>query len=214
MNWCKKIIAMVVLLGAVLTIQAAEIDVTNPYKMMNGVAQQSFDRLKAEKDNIAKDPNLLKQLVEQELMPHVNYQYAALKLLGPNLRGANKAEVHQFIDAFRGYLVTSYAQVLTQYTDQKVQFESEKSVAEGQNIVSIRVEILDNSRPNIKLDFTLIQNKKTGEWQAYDMVAEGISLLSSKQSEWNTKIRQQGIAAVSKELTELAQKPIVFEGKK
>ncbi len=36
------------------------------------------------------------------------------------------------------------------------------------------------------------------------MVAEGISLLSSKQSEWNTKIRQDGILAVAQDLEKLA----------
>ena len=148
------------------------------------------------------------------MMPYVNYQYTALKLLGPNLRGADKQQVRAFIKEFRAYLITSYAQVLTQYTNQTIQFTPEKSVNDDVRILSIPVEIIDNGRPNIKLEFTLLKNTKTGEWKAYDMVAEGISLLSSKQSEWNTKIRQDGIPAVTKELTQLAQKDIVFEGKK
>ena len=45
------------------------------------------------------------------------------------------------------------------------------------------------------------------------MIAEGISLLSSKQSEWSGKLRQEGILAVAKDLEDLAAKPIRFEGK-
>ncbi len=43
------------------------------------------------------------------------------------------------------------------------------------------------------------------------MVAEGISLLSSKQSEWNTKIRHEGILQVADELEKLVTQLIRFE---
>ena len=214
MSLFKKLITIIVFVGAAFTAQANEIDSRNPYQMMHAVADKTFNRLKSEQTKIKSDPNYLKTVVDEEMMPYVNYQYAALKLLGPNLRGADKKEVSAFIDEFRGYLITSYAQVLTQYSDQKIQFSPEKSIPDDRRVVSIPVEIVDKSRPNVKLDFTLLKNSKTGEWKAYDMVAEGISLLSSKQSEWNTKIRQDGIPSVTKELKELARKDIVFEGKK
>ena len=66
-------------------------------------------------------------------------------------------------------------------------------------------------RPNIQLEFKLRKDKKTGEWAAFDIIAEGISLLSSKQSEWSGKIRQEGILTVAKELESLAKKPVRFE---
>lgn len=214
MSLFKKLVIMMAFLSAVFTAQANEIDNTNPYQMMHAVADKMFDRLKSEQAKIKSDPNYLKTVVDEEMMPYVNYQYAALKLLGPNLRGADKKEVSAFIDEFRAYLITTYAQVLTQYSDQKIQFSPEKPIPEDRRVISIPVEIVDNSRSNVKLDFTLLKNSKTGEWKAYDMAAEGISLLSSKQSEWNTRIRQDGIPSVTKELKELARKDIVFEGKK
>ncbi|MEF1212622.1 ABC transporter substrate-binding protein, partial [Vibrio alginolyticus] len=57
-------------------------------------------------------------------------------------------------------------------------------------------------------------DNQSGEWEAFDMIAEGISLLSSKQSEWNSKIRQEGILSVAKDLEKLAAEPIRFEAKK
>ncbi len=219
MKGITKIIALLVFALASVNLQAKTvetkaIDTSDPYQMMHQVAEITFARLKAEQTQIHNDPNHLKMIVDEEMMPYVNYQYAALKLLGPNLRGADKQEVGAFIEEFRAYLITSYAQVLTQYSDQKIQFEQAQTIAEDRRVVNVRVEIIDRSRPNIKLDFTLLKNRKNGDWKAYDMTAEGISLLSSKQSEWNTKIRQDGIPAVTKELTELAKKDITFEAKK
>ena len=193
---------------------AAEVDKTQPYSMMKQVAEVTFKRLKNEQPQIKQDPNLLKTIVEEELMPYVNDRYAALKLLGPNLKGAKREDVGEFITAFRAYLVTSYAQVLTQYTDQQIEFGPEPKLDPSKRITSIKVDIIDAPRPNIKLEFKLRKDKKTGEWLAFDMVAEGISLLSSKQSEWNTQIRQDGILAVAKDLEKLAAQPIRFEAAK
>ncbi|EKO3433981.1 MlaC/ttg2D family ABC transporter substrate-binding protein [Vibrio fluvialis] len=212
-KWLKQYVILLVSALLTWTANAAqEIDQTDPYLMMKQVAQKSFDRLKAEQALVHKDPEHLKVIVEQELMPYVNDQYAALKLLGPNLKGAKREDVARFITAFRAYLVTSYAQVLTQYSDQTIEFGPEQAVGDDRRITSVKVDIVDTPRPNIKLEFKL-RKEKSGEWRAFDMIAEGISLLSSKQSEWNGKIRQEGILAVAKELDDLAAQPIRFESK-
>ncbi|MFA0115380.1 phospholipid-binding protein MlaC [Vibrio sp. 10N.261.46.E11] len=210
----RLLLTAVALLMSTPAFSAKPIDRTQPYQMMTQVAEEAFARLKNEQENIQQDPELLKVIVEEELMPYVNAQYAALKLLGPNLKGADRGDVRVFIDAFRKYLVSSYAQVLTQYTDQTIKFGPEPTIKTDSRITSIKVDIIDTPRPNINLEFKLRKNKKSGEWKAFDMVAEGISLLSSKQSEWNTKIRQEGILQVADELEKLAAQPIRFESNK
>ena len=210
----KWFITAVALLMSTQVLAEESIDRTQPYQMMTQVAEVSFERLKNEQENIHNDPELLKVIVEEELMPYVNAQYAALKLLGPNLKGADRKDVRVFIDSFRKYLVSSYAQVLTQYTDQTIQFGPEPRIKADSRITSIKVDIIDTPRPNIKLEFKLRKDKKSGEWKAFDMVAEGISLLSSKQSEWNTKIRQEGILQVADDLEKLAAQPIRVESNK
>nr|WP_093274266.1 phospholipid-binding protein MlaC [Vibrio xiamenensis] len=207
-------VALVTMLGLcfALNTQAVEIDKTQPYTMMKQVSEQTFARLKAEQTKIHQDPNYLKQIVEEELMPYVNSKYAALKLLGTNLKGAKREEVSEFIDAFHQYLISSYAQVLTQYSDQSVKFGPEPKIDDQERITSIKVDIIDTPRPNIKLEFKL-RKDKSGDWEAFDMIAEGVSLLSSKQSEWSSKLRQDGILSVAKELESLAAQPIRFESK-
>lgn len=195
-------------------VQAQEIDKTKPYEMMAQVSEVTFSRLKAEQSAIQANPNILKRVVDEELMPYVNVKYAAYKLLGTHLKKTSAEERAEFVTAFRDYLVSSYAQVLTLYTDQKIVLEKAKKIPEGKKIISVRVDILDSARPTVKVDFKLRKNKKTGEWQAFDMVAEGVSLLSTKQSEWNGKIRKEGISSVSKELASLAKQPIRLEGSK
>ena len=78
----------------------------------------------------------------------------------------------------------------------------------------MNVAVLDPGKPDINVIFKLRQNNKTGEWKAFDMVAEGISLLSSKQSELGGMIRDKGIDAVSQMLEEHNKKPAQLPGKK
>ncbi|MEZ8825543.1 ABC transporter substrate-binding protein [Vibrio amylolyticus] len=193
------------------SLNASEIDKTQPYQMMTQVSEQAFARLKSEQDIVQDNPEHLKVIVEEELMPYVNDRYAALKLLGQNVKGADRADVGVFMQAFRKYLVTSYAQALTLYTNQTIELGPEPKIAKGKRITSIKVDIIDSPRPNIKLEFKLRKDKKTGEWAAFDIIAEGISLLSSKQSEWSGKLRQEGILAVAQELETLSAQPIQFE---
>ncbi|KJY81411.1 toluene tolerance protein [Vibrio galatheae] len=209
----KKLVLTLFSVLVTMSVTANEIDKTQPYQMMKQVSEVAFARLKAEQDLIKQDPNHLKVIIEDEFMPYINEKYTALKLLGPNLKGAKRDDVTQFIVAFRAYLVTSYAQVLTQYTDQTIEFGPEPKLDPNKSITSIRVDIVDAPRPNIKLEFKLRRDKSSGEWQAFDMIAEGISLLSSKQSEWSTKLRQEGIVSVAEELEVLAQQPIRIESK-
>ena len=209
----KKLVLTLFSFFVVFNVSAQEVDKTQPYQMMKQVSEQAFNRLKAEQDQIHQDPEYLKVIVDEELMPYINEKYAALKLLGPNLKGAKREDVATFIVAFRSYLVTSYAQVLTQYTDQTIEFGPEPKVSSKKSITGVKVEIVDAPRPNIKLEFKLRKDKKSGEWQAFDMIAEGISLLSSKQSEWSSKLRQEGILAVANDLEQLAKQPIRLESK-
>lgn len=203
----KWLLCLVTLFATVATAQAA-VDASNPYKMTNAVAEKAFNRFKSEQSKIQQDPNYLKQMVEEELMPYVDYQYAALKILGPSLRGADKGEVKDFITNFRAYLVTSAAQALTEYSDQSIRVGAEKPVAADSRIETVRIDVLQPGKPAVAVAFKLVKNKKTGQWKVYDIIGEGISLLSSKQSEWQGKIRQQGIASVSAEMASLAKASI------
>ncbi|MGF1700043.1 phospholipid-binding protein MlaC [Photobacterium makurazakiensis] len=204
-----KFVRYVVMLLACLPLfSVAAVDQSDPYLMIKAVSEKTFSRIKAEQPQIQQNPEVLRRVVKEELLPYINTRYAAYKVLGPNLKKTSKSQRNDFVAAFSDYLVASYAQVLTQYTDQDIRVESAKSVPADRSIVSVRVDILDTKRPPIRLDFKLRKNKKSNEWQGFDMVAEGVSMISTKQSEWSGQLRNHGVDAVTEDLKVLAAKPI------
>lgn len=186
---------------------SSEADKKDPFKLVQLVAQDLFDRIAREQGTIQKDPEQLRVVVEEELAPSINHKYAAAMVLGPYYKKSTKAQRELFYSAFRKYLIATYAGILTLYKDQQVVFEPAVNI-KGKRRVQVKVRVLDEGKPDIRIEFILRKNK-SGEWAAYDMVAEGISVLSSKTKELQGLIRQQGIESVTALLLEKSTKPIV-----
>lgn len=209
----KKILftLLSVVLACSVSANSTKVDKKNPYTMIRTVADITFKRFANEQADIQKDPNILKTVVREELMPYINYKYAAFKVIGAqNFRNTTEEERKEFVPVFRDYLITSYAQVFTLYKQQKVEFEPEKEIT-NEKIVSVNTLVIEPGRDPIDISFRVRKDSKTDEWRAYDMVAEGVSLLDSKQAELGSLIRQKGLAYVTEMLREKSTRDIVFK---
>ncbi len=166
----------------------------NPQVLLEQVANATFARIEQEKQQIATDPNHLRSIMEQELMPHVDHRFAAFKVLGKHFRTVPIDKLPEFVSEFRQYLVSNFAVALASYDGQEVLFQPIQDIGKGKEM-SVKAIIRESGRPDINITFKLRKSKKTQQWKTYDLVAEGISLLSSKRNEFSSLIRQQGIQA-------------------
>jgi phospholipid transport system substrate-binding protein len=179
----------------------------NPYVLLVDVATQTFSRIKKERQLIEADPELLRKVMEEELLPYVDYNFSALKVLGKHYKKVPREKIPEYISVFRSYLITTYALAMAYYNGQDVEFQPVREVTD-ETTVTVRAVVKEPGRPNINLAFKLRKNRKTNEWKAYDMVAEGISLLSSKQSEFQSILRKDGIQKVIDLMNDTISKPI------
>lgn len=192
----KAVVTVFLLLSSVITFQAQaeEVNTQDPYLMLKTVANKTFERFYQDKAKIDENPDYLKVIVEEELMPYIDYKYASYKVMGQHLRETTKEQRKAFVAAFEGYLVSTYAQAFTEYTDQKIEFAPARDFTHDK-IVEVHVRIIEPGRPPIKLLFK-VRRLKSDHWKAFDLVAEGVSLLASKQSEVTSLIRKEGIESV------------------
>ena len=208
----KRLVMIAMLAFAPLAALAA--DQTNPYTLMNEAAQKTFDRLKSEQSKIRQDPDYLREIVGEELLPYVQVKYAGALVLGRYYKDATPAQREAYFKAFGDYLKQAYGQALAMYNGQKYQIAPEKPLGNA-DIVAIRVSITDpNGRPPIRLDFQWRKNSQTGNWQAYDMIAEGVSMITTKQSEWSDLLRTKGIDGLTAQLQAISRQPITLDNKK
>ncbi len=205
-----KRLLMVAML-AIVPLAANAADQSDPYKLMNEAAEKTFTRLKNEQPKIKQDPNYLRQIVRQELLPYVQIKYAGALVLGRYYRDATPAQREAYFSAFGDYLAQAYGQALALYHGQTYQIQPAQPLGDTK-IVAIRVTIVDpNGRPPVRLDFQWRKNTQTGNWQAYDMIAEGISMITTKQNEWSDLLRTKGIDGLTAQLKTYAAQPISLD---
>ncbi|MCG7531354.1 ABC transporter substrate-binding protein [Psychrobium sp. MM17-31] len=195
---------------------AAEIelfDMKDPHALIKNVSEKTFARFRADRELIDKDLNHLKVIVEEELMPYINDKRAAGMVLGnKHYKKARKdKKFSAFRAAFRDYLILTYANVFTLYDNQKIVYEPAKAV-EGK-VATVKVTIVDAQRPPVDIDFKLRKNKKTGDWKAYDMVAESISMVSTKAKEFDAIINKKGIDYLINQLNKKAAESVEAKAK-
>ncbi|MBS6026529.1 MAG: phospholipid-binding protein MlaC [Haemophilus pittmaniae] len=206
----KKYFSVILLALSTLLVSQTVRAENNPYTLMQQASDKLFADIKANQAKIKQDPNYLRTIVRNDLLPYVQVNYAGSLVLGSYFKSTTPEQREKFFKAFGDFIEQAYAQVLTAYTDQQVQIEPAKDVGD-KNLISIRVNLLQSGgKPPVKLDFKWRKNSKTGEWQAYDMVAEGVSMVVTKQNEWSGILRQQGIDALTAQIQKSAATPVTL----
>lgn len=173
---------------------------SNPYQQTEVTANKLFKTINAEAAQIKKNPDILKQIVKTDLLPEVHVKYAAAMALGNEYKNLTEEQRDRYFIAFEDYLVQAFAQALSMYNEQSYEIEKAQPLGD-KTLLSVRVLLIaKNQQQPIRLDFQWRKNTKTGQWQAYDMIAEGMSMITTKQSEWAKTLRTGGIEALIKEL--------------
>ena len=172
-----------------------EIDLQDPNQVIHRVSTQTLARIGAEKARLKSDPNYISVVIEEELLPYFDYKYAAYKVMGKHLKTTTKEQRNNFVEAFKTYLVNVYGHILFEYDQQKFDILDNPHFKD-KKIIAIAVKVRDENGQLTQLEFKLRKNKKSGEWKVFDVIAEGISMLGTKQSEFGELIQKNGIESV------------------
>lgn len=200
-NFMKTLLVIVCLVGS----QSSFAQQQTPHQVIEGLGNSLFKRLSEEQKNLSSQPELVREIIEQELMPHVDYRYAAYKILGKYIKQISKEEREEFAVAMKDYLTVIYVNALSQFKNQKISFQPAANLTKGKKIALVKALITEQGAPDIAIDFKLRLDKKTKQWKAFDMVIKGISLISAKQAEITSRIRASDIQTVTLEIAKLGR---------
>ncbi|AZZ97857.1 ABC transporter substrate-binding protein [Pseudoalteromonas sp. R3] len=189
----KLLVGIFLLLFSSLTLASQA-----PLALINEVGETLFSDIKQINQDGQASPQEMRKLVKAHLMSHIDIRFVSYKLLGKHIKGLKKPEAVAFISAVEHYLEVSYASALMQYKGQQVQFES-MPMDEQSKYATVKAIVKQPAGPDIDIHFKF-RKSKNGQWRVYDLVAEGISLLSAKQKEISVRISQVGLAKVTAEL--------------
>lgn len=184
----------------------------DPYLAVQSMTDEAFARFKKDQNIIKKNPDHLKVIIREEIVPYFDDRYAAYKVLGnKHLKQTNAEQRDRFVDAFSEYMVTLLAQSFAAYSNQQYKVIKD-DVVRKEKLSTVPMKILDYNKPPINVKFKVRRTKK-GYWLVFDVVVENISILVSKQSEITQLLRDNkgNINVVIELLKEKAGTNIVID---
>ena len=178
----------------VLNAQAA----LGPQELVQTTLDDLFTVLMENADAIGQDPELGAELTEQILLPHVDFNGMTRFVLGKHWRKASEQQRVTFTELFRQKLKRTYA---SSVNPDEVQRYSYKVLGTRGDVAKKRVMVrseLNTGSQVIPEDYRLWL--RGDEWKVYDVVVEGISLMTSFRSEYSAVISRSGIDGLLEQL--------------
>jgi phospholipid transport system substrate-binding protein len=166
-----------------------------PEAFIKRITNETLDIIKADKALRNGDVNKLTQLVDDKLMPHVNFRRMTSLATGPAWRKATPEQQKRLQDEFKILLVRTYAGALSQVSDQVVVVKPLRPGQEDKNLV-VNTEVRGKGDP-IQLDYRL--EKTAGEgagWMIFDLNVLGVWLIENYRTQFTKEINAGGIDAL------------------
>ncbi len=174
-------------------------DTSDPVNMLQSVADQLIQELKANRVTIKSNRSLVYSLANRIVVPHADIDQMAMRVMPPNVwNNSTSAQKTQFKHEFTTLLVRTYASALANYEDQTIKFYPVRGGYAGKSTVRVTSKIIRSDGPPISVDYRLV--KEGSSWWLFDMTVEGVSLLESFRSQFADKLNSGDMNALIREL--------------
>lgn len=191
----KKIVLVFFLLINTALLYAQQ----DPEKLIVTTVDQVLANLDTNRVEFRTDPAKLYAMVEQHVLPIVDVPQVSRLVVGKYWRQATPEQQQRFIGEFKSFLMKSYAQGLFQYTGQQIDYQPVRY--NDDNTKAIVDASLKTSDRNIPVSFKLSVGED-GQWRIYNVVADGINLVTNFRTSYTSIIEQQGMDGLIDSLAE------------
>ncbi|MGH8150087.1 MAG: MlaC/ttg2D family ABC transporter substrate-binding protein [Steroidobacteraceae bacterium] len=175
--------------GATSAVRTAD----GPSQVVESVAQGFLHDLNTHRAEYQKNPALLRQAVNRDVLPYFDVQYAARLVLARYWRAATPAQRSEFVSAFEDSVFANYGSALLSFQANHFQVLPART-APGATDAIVRTKIRRDDGSTVQVDFALHQTAQG--WKAWDVVIEGISYIKSFREQFGAEIEQRGLDAV------------------
>lgn len=179
-----------------------------PQQVIKNVSDQLKQRLqdKAFTDNFAR----VTQFVDGVINPHTDFNRIAPLVLGKHWRTATADEKERFKNEFRTMLVRTYSRAFIEYHDWSIRFPALDMSSDGRKAI-VRTDVLQPGQNPVAVNYRMFLDK--GQWKVYDIMIEGVSLVTNYRSTFNEEIRRKGsLSAVINELAKRNEEALQSKG--
>jgi len=195
----KKIllIALVLLLGAGQAGAFAK-DAGDPVAIIEKATSHILETLESRREEFIENPQLLRNVVREDLMPMIDLNYSSRLILGKSGRGVSPEQLSDFSEAMSSVLINRYADGLLLFRSNE-QFEVLPMKGKNtEKLTRVRTRIRLASGSFAPVDYAF---HKTDEgWKAFDVTVEGISYVLTFRNQISPRVEADGIDKVTADI--------------
>jgi phospholipid transport system substrate-binding protein len=134
--------------------------------------------------------------MRQAVFQRFGFDEMAQRALGQYWPKRTPAEKKEFVSLFSDLLERSYITKIESYTGEQQVLYTKESI--DKDYASVRTEIVVQRDANVEVVYQLL--RRDGNWQVYDVVIEGVSLVNNYRTQFNNIISRESYEALVKKL--------------
>lgn len=146
-------------------------------------------------ESLAKDAK--RKQLEGLFEENVDINWIGKFVLGRGWREASEEQQQQYLVNYKTFLIKHYTSNLTEFTDANFEVTKVEPEDRGGHVVTMNLK-----RPGAEdavVSYTVRKNDQ-GKLNVYDLVVEGVSMITTQRSEFNSVVSQKGLDYLITEL--------------
>jgi len=137
-----------------------------------------------------------REKMRQAVFQRFGFEEMAQRSLAQYWSKRTPAEKKEFTTLFGELLERSYISKIESYTgEQTIRYVNETI---DKDYASVRTEIVVKRDANVEVEYKLL--RRDGDWQIYDIVIEGVSLVNNYRTQFHNIVSQESYEALVKKL--------------
>lgn len=173
-------------------------DERDPLTIINDTTRLILGQLNVKREEFRANPELLRAVVKEDLLPLLDLEYSARLILGRAGRDISPEQLNAFSDAMSSVLVNRYADGLLEFrSDEQVEVLPMKG-KNTEKLTRVRTRIKLPNGGHAPVDYAF--RKTDAGWKAFDVTVEGISYVLTFRNQISPRVEADGIDKVTADI--------------
>lgn len=170
-----------------------------PEVLVRDLSNEVLATIKADKALASGDVNRVQKLVDEKILPYVEFEKMTRLAVGRGWRQATPEQRAALTREFRALLVRTYSGALSQVTDHKVELRPFRAQPADTDVL-VRTSVVASRGDPIQLDYRL--EKTDAGWKIYDVNILGVWLVENYKTQFASQINAGGVDGLIKTLAD------------
>lgn len=186
------------MLAALLCAASAAAHESAPAQIVEDTAGRLLEQIDARRAEFQDNPEALKSMVREELLPLLDHEYSARLILGRHGRGLPADKVREFAEALSMILTDRYSSGLLRFRSKDQMQILPPNPNDNERLTRVRTRLQLENGGSAPVDYAF---RKTEEgWRVFDVTVEGVSYVITFRNQLGPKVAAEGIDKVTADL--------------